>query len=39
MSVVSLLVPVVVGYIAYCWYSIDKRRITTQELSKEEHKY
>ena len=39
MSVVSLLVPVVAGYIAYCWYSIDKRRITTQELSKEEHKY
>lgn len=39
MSVVSLLVPFVVAYIAYCWYKIDRRRLTTEELKTSEHKY
>lgn len=39
MAVVSLFVPVVVGYIAVCWYKMDKRKLTSRELQDAEHKY
>ncbi len=39
MSVVSILVPFVVAYIAYCWYKMDRRRLTTRELDDTDHKY
>lgn len=39
MSVVSVLVPFVLAYIAVCWYKIDKRKLTADDLGKEEHKY
>lgn len=38
MAVVSLLVPLVVAYIAYCWYKIDRRKLTVRELSDADHK-
>ncbi len=37
MFVVSLAIPIVLAYIVYAWYKIDKRKITAQELEKEEH--
>ena len=39
MAAVSLLVPVVLAYIAVCWYKIDKRKLTAGELDNAEHKY
>ena len=39
MSVVSILVPFVVAYIAYCWYKMDHRKLTTDELNSTDHKY
>jgi len=39
MAVVSLLVPFVLAYIAYCWHAIDKKSLTRDELADEEHKY
>ena len=36
MSVVSLIIPVVVAYIAYFWYNMDKKSITTEELNDSE---
>jgi cytochrome d ubiquinol oxidase subunit II len=39
MSYVSLLVPFVVGYIAYAWYSMDKTKITKQEVEEDSHMY
>jgi cytochrome d ubiquinol oxidase subunit II len=39
MSVVSILVPLVVAYIAYCWYKMDRRRLTSDELEHTDHKY
>ena len=38
MSIVSLIIPLVVAYIAYFWYKMDVRSITTKEL-KENEKY
>ncbi len=32
MAVVSLLIPFVLAYIAYCWYSLDKKKIDKQEM-------
>ena len=32
MFYVSLLIPFVLAYIAYCWYSLDKKKITKEEL-------
>lgn len=32
MSVVSLLIPFVLAYIVYAWYSLDKRKITRKEI-------
>lgn len=39
MSWVSILIPFVIGYIAYVWRSMDRRKLTPGELEKTEHKY
>jgi len=39
MSVVSLLVPVVLGYIAYFWHSMDTEKITIDEVKADSHHY
>lgn len=39
MSVVSIIVPFVLAYIAYVWRSMDRRKLTSQELSDTTHKY
>ena len=39
MSLVSLLIPLVLAYIAYAWYAIDRRKLTHDELEKDEHHY
>ena len=36
MSIVSLIIPLVVAYIAYFWYKMDVRSITTEELQENE---
>ena len=36
MAVVSLLIPFVLAYIAYCWYSLDKKKIDKQEMQQGE---
>ena len=36
MFYVSLLIPFVLAYIAYCWYSLDKKKITKEEISEGE---
>ncbi len=39
MSVVSILVPFVVAYIGYCWYKMDRKKLTSDELDNTDHKY
>ena len=39
MSWVSLLIPLVVAYIAYAWHQMDRRRITPAEIEGPENKY
>ncbi|HKL38128.1 MAG TPA: cytochrome d ubiquinol oxidase subunit II [Bacteroidales bacterium] len=39
MSYVSLLVPVVIGYIWYVWRSMNKQKITAEEMETGEHNY
>ena len=39
MSVVSILVPFVLAYIAYCWYKMDRKKLTSNELNNTDHKY
>ena len=39
MTYVSLLVPFVVAYIAYVWYSMDKKKLSPESLEKSDHKY
>jgi cytochrome d ubiquinol oxidase subunit II len=39
MSYVSLLVPFVIAYIWYAWSSINRKRITAQEMEEESHTY
>ena len=39
MSIVSILVPFVLAYIAYCWYKMDHRKLTSDELNHTDHKY
>ena len=39
MSVVSILVPFVLAYIAYCWYKMDHKKLTSDELDHTDHKY
>lgn len=36
MSVVSILVPFVLAYIIYAWYSIDKKKLDKEELTTDE---
>ena len=35
MSVVSLIVPFVIAYIAYVWRIMDKKKITKEDLKEE----
>lgn len=39
MSWVSLLIPFVVAYIAYAWHSMDRRKITREEITGPSEKY
>jgi cytochrome d ubiquinol oxidase subunit II len=39
MFCVSLLIPFVVAYITYAWHQMDKKKITAEEITAEEHKY
>ena len=39
MSIVSLLVPVVLGYIFLVWRSMDKTKITIEEIKSDPHHY
>ena len=39
MSYVSIIVPFVVAYIAYVWYSMDKMKLTPEELKTSSHQY
>lgn len=39
MSYVSLLVPVVIGYIWYVWRSMNKQKISAEEMETGEHNY
>ena len=39
MFCVSLLIPFVLAYIVYAWRQMDKKKITAEEITAEEHKY
>lgn len=39
MSIVSLIIPFVVAYIWYAWWSMNRKRITRQEMNSGEHLY
>lgn len=39
MSVVSLIIPFVLAYIWYVWYSMDKKKLTSKALEETDHKY
>ena len=39
MSIVSILIPFVLAYIWYVWYSMDKRKLTPGEMETTTHKY
>lgn len=39
MSYVSIVIPFVLGYIAYVWRKMDKRQLTIEELNHTDHKY
>ena len=39
MSYVSLLVPFVLAYIVYAWWSINKKPITKEEMEEDGHAY
>ena len=39
MSCVSLILPFVIAYIAYVWYSMDRQPITPAEMRSDGHKY
>ncbi len=39
MSFVSILVPFVVAYIAYVWYKMDKKPLTTTDMEQDGHAY
>ena len=36
MTIVSILVPFVVAYIAYVWYLMDRKKIDKKELTENE---
>ena len=37
MSIVSVLVPFVLGYIAYCWRAMDRKKLTRDEIAENSH--
>lgn len=37
MSIVSILVPFVLGYIAYCWRAMDRKKLTRDEIAENSH--
>jgi len=37
MSWVSVLVPFVLAYIAYCWYKMDHKKLTADEIASQDH--
>lgn len=39
MTWVSAVVPFVLGYICYVWYSMDRRKLTPEEIETTSHKY
>lgn len=39
MTVVSLVIPIIIAYIAYAWRRIDRRPITPAEMRGDSHKY
>lgn len=39
MFYVSLLVPVAIGYIAYAWHSLEKKRLSIEDLKADEQTY
>ena len=39
MSIVSLLIPFVVAYIAYVWHAMDRKKITREEIEGPDSKY
>ncbi len=39
MSYVSIIVPFVVAYIAYVWHSMDRKKLTPEEIETTSHKY
>lgn len=39
MSVVSLLIPIVIAYIVYCWRILTRNRIGEKEIEEDGHKY
>jgi len=39
MAYVSLLIPFVIGYIAYVWRAMDKKKITKEEVEESAHLY
>lgn len=39
MAIVSLIIPFVIGYIFFAWRSIDRKKLTSEELQEDDHKY
>ncbi len=39
MSWVSVIVPLVLAYIAYVWYSMDRKKLTPESLDSSDHSY
>ena len=39
MSYVSIVIPFVLAYIAYVWYSMDRKKLTPEEMKTSSHKY
>lgn len=39
MSIVSIIIPFVIAYIAYCWRKMDKKNLTGKEVSENPHLY
>ena len=37
MSIVSILVPFVLAYIAYCWRAMDRKKLTRDEIAENSH--
>jgi cytochrome d ubiquinol oxidase subunit II len=39
MSYVSLMIPLVIAYIWFAWRSLNKKKITEEEMQEESHAY